>query len=124
MAADVRRSSCWRSRLAGERLQGKRRDPLLGLQEIQRRKHIHRGQTKRWRGYARSRAIRNSASSRTTITSESEEIDNETSVPLLRKIARVKFERCWEMFGEVRRVMAAWVDVKFVRNLSRRQNFI
>src|ERR1700688_2003011 len=112
MAADVRRSSCWGTRFAGERVQGKRCHPLLGLQEIQCRKHIHRRQAKRWRGYARCRTIRPCASSRATITGESEEIVNETFVPLLRKMARVKFERCWEMFGEVRRVMAAWVDVK------------
>ena len=36
----------------------------------------------------------------------------------------MKCERRREVFGEVRGVMSSWVDVKFMRDLARRQNFI
>ena len=44
--------------------------------------------------------------------------------PLLGKETRVKCKGRMEMFGEVSRVVASWVDVKFMRDLARRQNFI
>ena len=36
----------------------------------------------------------------------------------------MKYQRRRKVLGEVRGVMASWVDVKFMRNLARSQNFI
>ena len=36
----------------------------------------------------------------------------------------MKCERRREVFGEVRGVMSSWVDVKFMRDFARTQNFI
>jgi len=41
-----------------------------------------------------------------------------------REKVRVKFQRCWKMLREILPVVAAWINVRFVGDVTKDENFV